>query len=302
MCRWESVLQDTGGHVGLRKAVVLGSVTLAIVLLATALFAGGARVAHANSEAAELADLEQRMDNLPYPRYTPLFEVVDQQDKPIFTVTSYNSQSVAYVSNSKLNSVVSMNADANGGSFLVQTGDGQTGAFLGIDRTWAGLRVSERVIEDVPQKDGTTRGAVSNVPAIELGGYAGGNYSLKFLTSARQLLAGIGESKAGSGALIIGDSQGRKRASMFVGEDSKGIIGIYNQSGNALVAMGEATGNTGGSLVIGDAKGEPRVKMGTNENHYGVVIAFPQGLAYVPKSGLPGSYMLGCAGGSGCEP
>ena len=42
--------------------------------------------------------------------------------------------------------------------------------------------------------------------------------------------------------------------------------------------------------------------MGTNGNRYGVVMALPQGLPYVPKSGLPGSYMLGCAPGPACVP
>ena len=288
----------------LRKAVVLGSVTFAIVLLATALFAGGARVAHANSEAAELADLEQRIDNLPYPRYTPLFEVVDQQDHPIFQVLSTDSWSAANVLDPKGQFAVTMTADANGGHFSVGTSDGERGALLGIDEKWAGLRISERVRETFTYQSGdqwVTRDVIRSAARLELGGQAGGNYSLKFPASAG-LLAGIGESKAGTGAIVIGDSQGRKRASMFVGEDSKGIVGIYNKSGTALVAMGEAPGNTGGSLAIGDAKGEPRVKIGTNENRYGALFTFPQGLLYVPKTGLPGSYMLGCAGGSGCEP
>ena len=114
-------------------------------------------------------------------------------------------------------------------------------------------------------------------------------------------IAGIGESKAGSGALVVGDTQGSKRASMSVGE-SKGVIAVFNGAGNAIVALGEAVGNTGGALAIGDANSEPRVKMGTNDNRYGVVMTFPVGLPYVPRSGLPGSYFLGCAGGSACVP
>jgi hypothetical protein len=87
---------------------------------------------------------------------------------------------------------------------------------------------------------------------------------------------------------------------MAVGQDSKGIIGVFNRAGTAIVAFGEAVGNTGGSLSIGSANQEPRVKMGTNDNKYGIVSALPEGLPYVPKSGLPGSYILGCAGGGSC--
>lgn len=284
----------------LRKANVWGSASLVVVLLVTLVFASGKRVAHANSEADELADLEQRMNNLQYAQWPPLFVVVDRQDKPIFQVMSTDYWSAASVFNSNGQDVVNMRADAHGGQFSVRSDDGETRALLGIDQAWAGLRISERVTETVPDKGGT-HDVTRDAARIELGGQADGNYSLKFAASAG-LLAGIGESKAGTGAIVIGDSKGRKRASMFVGEDSKGIIGIYNAQGNAIVALGEATGNSGGSLVIGDTKSEPRVKMGTNDNRYGVVMTFPRGFPYVPKSGLPGSYMLGCAPGPACVP
>jgi len=45
------------------------------------------------------------------------------------------------------------------------------------------------------------------------------------------------------------------------------------------------------------------VKMGVNGT-YGVVLTGPKaGFPYVPSSGLPGSYMLGCAAsGTDCHP
>jgi hypothetical protein len=85
---------------------------------------------------------------------------------------------------------------------------------------------------------------------------------------------------------------------MQVGQDGKGIIGLFNQDNKAILTFGEAVGNTGGSLAIGDAGSEPMVKMGSNDNRYGVAVTFPVGFPYVPRSGLPGSYFLGCSVGS----
>jgi len=285
----------------LRKANVLGSAGLAVVLFATWVFASGKRVTHSNSEADALADLEQRVDNLQYQRYPPLFEVVDPQDKPIFAVTSTANWNAASVYDSNGKDVVNMYAGRDGGNFVVRSDGNETRAYLGIDNAWAGLRVIEHITEAITDKY-ATRDVTREAARIELGGQAHGNYSLKFPASTGAgLLAGIGESKAGTGAIVIGDSQGRRRASMFVGDDNKGIIGIYNAQGKAILTLGEAVGNTGGSLVIGDANSEPRVKMGTSDKGYGVVMTFPLGFAYVPKSGLAGSYMLGCAPGPACQ-
>lgn len=283
----------------LRKVYPFRIVSLTISLLATLIFASGKRMARANSEADELTEVELRMNNLDYAKWPPLFEVVDKQDNAIFEVTSTDLWSAASVIDSGAQDVVSMNADANGGYFSVRTSDGGTKARLGVDKAWAGLRISERGTQSVSDKSGT-HDETKDLARLELGGQQGGNFSLKF-PAFTGMLAGIGESKAGSGAIVIGDSKGTRRASMFVA-DGKGSVGIYSGDGTALVALGEAAGNTGGSLVIGNAKGEPRVKMGTNDNRYGAVLTFPGGLPYFPKSGLPGSYMLGCAGGPGCYP
>src|SRR5207244_4479373 len=161
------------------------------------------------------------------------------------------------------------------------------------EQTWAGFRMMERSTKLVTE-NGVTREVPVDVARVELGRGEAGNYSLKFPAKSDdpkksgEPIAGIGESKAGSGAIVGGGPEGKKRATMLVGSDGKGIIGIYNADGNAILAFGEAIGNTGGSLSIGDDKSEPRVKMGTKDNRYGVVMALPRGFPYVPKSGLPG--------------
>ena len=87
----------------------------------------------------------------------------------------------------------------------------------------------------------------------------------------------------------------------MVDDTGGGLFAIFNASAKPVAVLGQAA-NSGGLLAIGDAKSEPRVKMGTKDNRYGVVLTFPLGLPYVPKSGLPGTFMLGCAGGPSCVP
>ena len=46
---------------------------------------------------------------------------------------------------------------------------------------------------------------------------------------------------------------------------------------------------------IDNAQGNAAIKMGHLDNRYGIVLAGPTlGLPLVPKSGLPGSYFMGC--------
>ena len=88
---------------------------------------------------------------------------------------------------------------------------------------------------------------------------------------------------------------------MLVGSSNKGMIGVFNPgSGSAIAMMGEAVGNTGGSLVLGNGASEPRVKIGTADNRYGIVETLPPSTVYVPRSGIYGSYILGCAAGPQC--
>ena len=194
-----------------------------------------------------------------------------------------------------------MGATSDGGYFFVRNEDSSRHARLSADPMEAGLRINEVITEPITEQ-GQTRAVERDVPRIELGRRPPGSYALRFPTKTGELIAGIGESPAGSGAMIVGDASGGKRASLSVGADGKGLIIIFNSAGVAIAALGEAPGNTGGEFALGDSAGSPRVKMGTNGNRYGEVQALPRGLPYVPKAGLPGSYMLGCAGGGSCVP
>lgn len=282
----------------LKRIIAVGAVGFALVLTVTWLGKAAARRAGAssNSESDELADLERRVTKL---EAGDLFTVVDrpgQGAKKLFSVTSTNSSSTAILYDSGETGVASMVATADGGYFNALGATGAVRYALGADdATLAGLRFIE-----------SAAGLGAEISSaeqahIELGRQKSGNYGLGFPSGSGEL-AGIGESKAGTGLILVGDSEGNKRATIMTGTGGKGMIGIFNGD-NAVLAFGEATGNSGGLLAIGNAGTEPRVKMGTNDNRYGVVMALPRGLPYVPKSGLPGSFMLGCAGGPpACAP
>jgi len=108
--------------------------------------------------------------------------------------------------------------------------------------------------------------------------------------------------RPGSGALVVGDRAGQARVTMTVAETGGGAIGVYNTASTAVVSLSEGA-TRGGLLAIGDASGNPVAKMGVQDDRYGIVLTGPADLGpYIPSSGLPGSYLLGCAGGSGCGP
>jgi len=276
--------------------------TVGLILIATWLIVAVEKYENDSSSSSppdQLADLEHRIDQLE--KVGP-FEVVDGKGMPIFQVESRIDTGEFYTNRATVYSdrgepVAVMGTDNATGFLRAVSADGDRSAILDLGKPY-GLRFEEMIVAKNP--DGS-EGPKEGVPRLEIGKRESGNYALNFFGTAKdQQIAAIGESKAGSGALVIGDTNASNRASMIVGQDDKGIIGIFNRAGTAVLAFGEASGNTGGSLVIGAANGDPRVKMGTNDNKYGVVIALPQGLPYVPRTGLPGSYLLGCAGGGSC--
>ena len=63
-----------------------------------------------------------------------------------------------------------------------------------------------------------------------------------------------------------------------------------NDAGISMMEQG-----IGGGMLQIDSKDGAVVKMGNVNNAYGIVMTGPRpGLPLVPKSGLPGSYFLGC--------
>jgi hypothetical protein len=208
----------------------------------------------------------------------PLFEVVNKEGRAILQIF----RGIVRMRGPAGEAFAEMRATDSGG-FVTARGLGSHEASMGVSGDVGGLLLTE---------GGQRRADFGRQPA--------GNYSLRVLGPV-DVAAAIGESRAGTGALVIGDPDGRPRAVMTV-VDGKGSVRIQNAQGEAVVGLTEgATG--GGLLAIGDATSEPMVKFGVNQDRYGVVLAGPvAGFPLVPGSGLPGSYILGCAGGDACSP
>ncbi|HEY2434618.1 MAG TPA: hypothetical protein VGI12_18235 [Vicinamibacterales bacterium] len=208
----------------------------------------------------------------------PLFEVLDGSGRPILQV--FTGKVLIRAADGE--TFVELRAAGSGG-FVTARGQGSQEVSFGVAGDAGGLLLTQ---------GGQRRADFGRQPA--------GNYSLRVLGPAGQAAA-IGESQAGTGAMVIGDPVGRLRAMMSV-VDGKGSVRVQNAAGEAVLALTEgATG--GGLLAIGDATSEPMVKFGVAQNRYGVVLAGPvSGFPLVPGSGLPGSYFLGCAAAEQCSP
>jgi hypothetical protein len=221
-------------------------------------------------------ELERRVSRL---ERSSVFEVVTTNGDPVLTVAPGGIQ----VYNGARLAVATIPADDEGGAFDVRSASGVLEASLRADGTGVELAVTDSGRERLTLGRRDTPNYVFRVPKGE------------------GLVAGIGESRAATGVLIIGDSEGRTRASMAIAGD-KAALGVFNGAGQAVLSLTEGA-TRGGLLAIGNERGDPIVKMGVNEDRYGVVLTGPRaGFPLVPKSGLPGSYILGCSGGSSCQP
>lgn len=219
-------------------------------------------------------DLNARLDKIE--KWT-LLQVVNRAGRILFSVAPggvslFNADEAV---------VVAMRTNDQGGYLWTKSGDYQRTAYIGAMDTHIGLLIKER-----------------DLTRLQLGRRAAGNYSL-MLPSAAGPVAAIGESKAGNGALILGDPAGHSKAALNAA-DNKGNVPIFSKKGEGIAFLTQGE-QLGGLFAIGNALGDTFVKMGVKENRYGVVMAGPRaGFPYVPASGLPGSYFLGCAGGERC--
>jgi hypothetical protein len=225
----------------------------------------------------QLADLERRVAEL---EKTALLEVVDKDDRVIFSVAPQNVS--LYNPHQAL--VFALRATSGAGSMTVWSSDGALETSAGVFGTQSGLWVAE-----------------NGVARVNLGRRPVGNYALRIFSRGGKTLAGVGESSETSGMLVVGDDSGQLRATMDISGD-RPFVTLMNGSGKGLASLAESTTGAG-IFELGDQGGAPMVKMVVNDDRYGAVLAGPSaGFPLVPSSGLPGSYFLGCAGGDACRP
>jgi hypothetical protein len=214
--------------------------------------------------------LEARIRDL---ENTSYFEVVSQKtEKTIFRVGPggarfFNAAGVP---------VAAMAATDTGGFF---TGRSPAGAEASIAAS--GRRAGVRIFEG-----GLTR--------TELG-TNDGPFGLRF-PGGNGLIAGLGESRSGSGAVLVGTVPGVTEGAITV-SDGRPMVSLTKGAGPGGIAFAEATIG-GGFVNVVMARGDSAVKMGANGQRYGIVLTGPVlGLPYVPRTGIAGSYFVGCASG-----
>ena len=215
-----------------------------------------------------LAAIEDRIRAL---ESTAYFEVVTDDDKPVFRVAAggvrvFNAAAVA---------VAAIGTTDEGGYFTGRS-TGQAGyASIGA----AGARGGVRLLE-------------GDLARLELKIQDGrGSYRVPFSSG---LIAGLGETSVGTGALLTGSFSGGIRGSFSV-PDGRGMIASNGNGPSGGTALLEPRIG-GGMFGLDDTRGNAAIKMGHNGNRYGIVLAGPKlGFPLIPKSGLPGSYFMGCA-------
>lgn len=213
-------------------------------------------------------EIEGRIEAL---ERTPYLEVVDNADRVIFRVGPEGAR--LFDSSSK--PAADLGASAAGGWITLYGGE------AAVSLAATGRNSGMRVVE-------------SGVARMDMGSSKGGPYAFR-VSSSTNIITGLGQSRAGSGALVIGTPT-QVKATLTISE-GRGMVSVFNQSPKGGVALTQATIG-GGLLDIGMANGNSAVKMGHNGNRYGIVLAGPTlGLPLVPRSALPGSYFMGCASG-----
>ena len=199
--------------------------------------------------ADQLSDLDRRITALE--KVEP-FNVVDSRGQPIFVVGTENDANVANLLNSKGVPVGRMGANADGGYYEASSADDSVWSSLDFTGSRPSVSFNAPTARNVTE-NGVTRQVTQPGSRLDIGRGEAGNYGLKFFVGSNNMIAGIGESKAGTGIMVLGDLKNETRAGMAIGEDGKGFFGIRNAAGKSVLAFGEATGNTGGELAIGDA-------------------------------------------------
>ena len=214
--------------------------------------------------------LEQRVRAL---ESTPYFEVVSQKDeKIIFRI----GPGGARFFNPAGTPVAAVGTGDAGAFFTGRSAMSAAEASIGVSKNNGGVAIFENGLR------------------TELG-VRDGPYALRF-PSAKGLIAGLGQSRAGTGAVIVGGLTGVTEASITV-TDGRAVVSFSKDGGAGGAAIAEATIG-GGLLDLATARGDSAVKMGHNGHRYGIVMAGPVlGIPYVPRTGIPGSYFVGCASG-----
>lgn len=203
---------------------------------------------------SRLKDLEyrDRMGTLRAKRVHAPFEVVTKRDGRLMRI---EEQNVTFY-NQDAKPVVWIEADASGGLLQTQTASGDREAVIAAQGGRSHLLIKEK------EED-----------RVDLGRRANGFYSMQVYGPANKLVAGIGQSLAGSGILLIGDAAGNTKAKMSFDARLGTVMSVSNRGGTEVGTISALAG--GGVLQLTDAAGRSMVEAGLTEANVGVVRTLP---------------------------
>lgn len=212
---------------------------------------------------ARLQKLESRLKDLEYRdrqgtlrgrRVRAPFEVVTKQGGRLLRI---EEQNVAFY-NASEKLVVWIETDYSGGYLQAHTAGGDREVRIGAQGPRSHLVIRE---------NGNDR--------VDLGRRENGRYSLQVYGPQNKIVAGIGQSEAGSGIVLIGDAAGTPKVSMSINKLTDGgtYLRVANNAGAMVGAMSAAAG--GGQLQLTNAAGASMVEAGLTEANVGVVRTLP---------------------------
>ena len=229
------------------------------------------QVAEEKSGNPAIDDLARRIRELENESY---FEVVDKNERPIFQI----KRGGARILNRDGKPVGLVGTPASGGFLTMQDPVNRLAVTISASGSNAGILVND-----------------GSITRLEMATRSGGPYAMR-LPAGGGLVAGLGQSRAGTGALIIGNAGGTTLGS-FTTTDGRGIAAVNANGAKGGVALLEATIG-GGMFEISNAAGNSAVEMGHRSHRFGVVVAGPYfNIPYVPRTGIPGNFFVGCASG-----
>jgi hypothetical protein len=204
------------------------------------------------------------------------FEVVDEAGKRVFyvdvgTVQSYNATGTM---------VARIVANENGGFFEGRSATAKVSAAIGASQAQVGVVIEE---------DGHRR--------VNLGRNDKGNYGVRVYSASDKLVAGLGQSQAGTGIAMVADADGNPKAQMYSMPERGGIIEVLNGKGIGVATLSAAGHGGAGLMQVTNASGTVMVEAGVLPTGIGVVRAGPAGFnSGVGFVGLPASFISGKPG------
>ena len=230
---------------------------------------------------AELDDrlkaLEERnrLGRLLGSRVVAPFEVTDEAGRRVFyveegSVRLYNTGGAA---------VARIVANEHGGYFEGRSATAPVTAAIGSSDQQVGVIVQE-----------------SDKRRVSLGRNNQGNYGVRIYNASEKLVAGLGQSEAGSGIAVVADAQGNPKAQMYSLPAGAGMVEVVNASGVGVATMSAAGHGGAGMLQLTNGSGTVMVEAGVLPTGIGVVRAGPAGFnSGVGFVGLPSSLIQGKA-------